>query len=142
MQCHTPADKLSSLDSSVREGNLRPPLMSYQLAPFLPHLLPFILLKEHFEAVLACQLDPDLIQCWATSVKPLPVKVSPIEVLRPNQIEVLRLIQIVLLNRVDQRLLSALSVSCSRKTSWGKYGTFNALTKFVPLKILMISLNK
>ena len=108
MQCHTPADKLSSLESSVREVDLRPPLMSYQLAPFLPHLLPFILLKEHFEAVLACQLDPDLIQCWATSVKPLPVKVSPIEVLRPNQIEVLRLIQIVLLNRVDQRLLSAL----------------------------------
>ena len=33
---------------------------------------------------------------------------SPVEVLRPNQIEVLRLIQIVLLNRVDQRLLSAL----------------------------------
>ena len=105
VQCHTPADKLSS---SVREGDLCPILMSYQLAPFLPHSLPFILLKEHFEAVSACQLDPDPIQCWATSVKPLPVKVSPIEVLRPNQIEVLRLIQIVLLNRVDQRLLSAL----------------------------------
>ena len=125
MQCHTPADKLSSLDSSVREVDLRPPLMSYQLAPFLPHSLPFILLKEHFEIASACQLDPDPIQCWATSVKPLPVKVSPIEVLRPNQIQNLRLIQIVLLNRVDHRLLSALSVSCSRKTSWVNYGTFN-----------------
>ena len=34
-----------------REVDLRPPLMTYQLAPFLPHSLPFILLKEHLEAV-------------------------------------------------------------------------------------------